>query len=190
MSGIHRMAIVIAVLAIALCAQMAFAQSGPYLRYIGETADTGSAWYTGPISGGDDCWDYVYELYGTESWSPQYPYFFAVWCEAYPSYWTTPDSWMLAPPPMTPIDHRGGAVAGKPGLIFALTRPPQPGRFTFGVRMSSGPGPDWTPATGWGQSGDDITFVPAEAAVPEPASMALTSLCLLGVAAWKRRKAR
>ncbi|HCA46237.1 MAG TPA: hypothetical protein DEP45_02435 [Armatimonadetes bacterium] len=174
----------------ALFVQLAFAQAGPFLRYVGETADTGSAWYTGPENRGAGYWDYVHELSGTDSWSPQLPYYLSVWWETPPYGGMIPNPWRIETFGGV-LDHRAGALQGKVGMMFELMGPPQPTLITFWIPTSSGPpGPDWTPATGWGQSGDDITFVPAEAAVPEPASMALSGLCLLGVAAWKRSKAR
>ena len=190
MSGTHRIATVLLALAMALFAQMAFAQAGPFLRYVGETADTGSAWYTGPATHGDDYWDYAYELYGTESWSPELPYYLSVWWENLPEGGTIPYPWRIETFGEI-LDYRGGVLEGKTGMMFELVGPPRPNLIAFWVPTTLGPpSPAWTPATGWGQSGDDITFVPAEAAVPAPASMALTGLCLLGVAAWKRRKGR
>jgi hypothetical protein len=191
MSGTHGIATVLLALAIALFAQVAFAQSGPFLRYIGETAETGSAWYTGSATAGDGYWDYVYELSGTDSWNPERPYFLSLWMEDPPAGGTVPIPWEVETF-RDVLDDRAGTLEGKTGMMYRLDdAAPQPALFVFWMPTASGPpGPAWTPATGWGQSGDDITFVPAEAAVPEPASMALTGLCLLGVAAWKRRKSR
>ncbi|GEM_PF-3416358 len=196
MSG-TRGAKTVALIALVFLCQTAFAQVT--LTYWGETPATGYASYqpndnTGnplfdaiPDNNYDDqLWDYVYTISPTTGSSG--PFFFAVLCEYAPNViWNDDGNWVGQWYASIPIPS--GPLQGQTGVMWewlgGLTNKPAEGVFHFSSTWSPTHG-DWS-ARGiqdTGYSGDGTTWT----AAPEPASMAVTGLCLFGVAAWKRRK--
>jgi hypothetical protein len=173
-----------------LC-QTAFAQPAAIpiveLTYWGETPDTGYASYQ-PASGSYDnqLWDYVYTISPTTDFDG--PFYFAVYCAYEPdTIWDDDGAWTgqwYASMPM-----RSGPLVGQPGVYWlwdaSPSSKPAEGLFHFSSRWAPTQG-QWSARgiEGTAYNGDGTTWT----AVPEPASMAVTGLCLFGVAAWKRRK--
>jgi hypothetical protein len=197
MSGTRKAAFLISLVATVVLCQTAFAQVT--LTYWGETPATGYDSYQPSDYAGealfagiadnnydDNLWDYVYTITPTTPSSG--PFFFGVLCEFEPNtIWNDDGDWVgqwYASMPMP-----SGPLMGQTGVYWewagGLSNKPVEGVFHFSSQ--------WAPTqAAWsargiqdtGYSGDGTTWT----AVPEPASMAVTGLCLFGVAAWKRRK--
>lgn len=198
MSGTVRRAIIVIAASVLVLGGLhaAFGQGQVTVTYLGETPDTGSSWYAG--ANASALWDYVYTIDPTAALYG--PTWFFVVTEAKPDfiYTTDPDgagpltdpdgdwtgswtdSFFYPSTPAHPLD-------GQPGVLWLWPNLNQP---TAGIfHFASIYPPTLRPWTARGlqstiYNGDGETW----SAQPEPASMALTGLCLFGVAAWKRRR--
>lgn len=152
-----------------------------------------------PVSGingviANNLWDYMYDLTVTPN-GPSVdggPFWFAVQCDYQPvTVYPLPDPhgalnyWVGSWSPS--VTYLGGA----PGVLWTWVndQTTQPIVATFHFTSTWAPALRPWVAEGNTFYGDTYRGSGIEwSASPEPASMALTGLCLFGVAAWKRRK--
>jgi len=189
-----RRALLVTLLALCslLVCSVAFAQIT--VTYGGEAPDIGRDidWYGGDHAS-NFLWDYVYHLSAT---SPQYgPFYWGIAVDFQPEdIWNDEDGdWTGAwDPEVTGTEYAGHfagtGLEGVPAVVWTYsgdfgTTPPTG---TFHFRSDDEPAlrPWVAYSTNSGYSGSGSQW----SASPEPASMALTSLCLVGVAVWRRRR--
>lgn len=167
-----------------------FAVAQITLDYSGEISDVAS--YTGDNSS-NDLWDYVYDL---SKMNPRWgPKAWAIEVALRPDAIFAPDYWMGTWDDEITFGEYDGYfdgtdLEGKPCVVWELTMvPPNPsatGPFHFQSGME--------PALRlWVARGDRDKYNGTGiewSASPEPASMLLTSLALVGVGYWRRKKTR
>lgn len=129
-------------------------------------------------------WDYVYTISPTnEDFGPTW--FFVVTEDPAVVIYDTDGAWTGQW--LSSFSYPGNSLNGLPGVRWRWQTEGTPATGTF--HFASAYAPALRPWTARGlqdteYNGDGTTW----SASPEPASMALTGLCLFGVAAWKRRR--
>ncbi len=186
MRGSLRCAGAAVVTVIALLALATFALADVTITYQGETSDMTS--YTGS-NASDLKWDYVYDLGG---WTmTEGPFYWGI----YTSYQITgadifaPTGWSGTWDSSITSGEYGGAFAGtelegRQGLVWTVENLFSNSRTGFHFRSTVGPYERWWAAGGDGNTGEGFEYT----AAPEPTSLALTSLGIVGLAAWWRRR--
>lgn len=160
------------------------------ITYIGETpvgeANDLGQYYEGidsDLPGGDpDLWDYVYNFTATTDDMPRY-WGIVVNSEADVSDITMPTLW--AGRFESDMTDRYSLLLATPGVVWdTLEDGAVSGTFSFRSPL----GPALRPWRGYSGGEAEYNGSTWSATTPEPASMLLTSLALLGVGYWRRRK--
>lgn len=187
-AGLRTALVTLLVLSSLLVYSVAFA--AVTVTYDGETGEPGSGIDSYNGANADPLlWDYVYRLSNT---SGQYgPWAWGILVDTPPeSIWDEDGLWVgsfysdLGDVPYDYFDDT--ALEGKSGVAWLWPELSAPATGTFHFRSANAPVKRTWVAVG---TSDDYSGFGTEwSASPEPASMALTSLCLVGVAAWRRRR--
>jgi len=156
------------------------------ITYQGETADMTSY---GGSNASDLQWDYVYDLGG---WTmTEGPFYWGI----YTSYQIesgdifAPSGWSGVWDSSITSGDYGGAFAGtelegRRGMVWTVENLFSNTRTGFHFRSTVGPYERWWAAGGGTNVGEGMEYT----AAPEPTSLALTSLGIVGLAAWRRRR--
>ncbi len=187
MRGSSRHAGPVAVTAIALVMIATSVLADVTITYQGETSDMTS--YTGS-NASDLKWDYVYDLGGWTS--TEGPFYWGVFSSQINSGDIfAPTGWSgVWDSNITSSDY-GGAFAGtqlegRQGIVWTVEDLFSNSRTGFHFRSTVGPFERWWAAGGGSNTGEGMVYT----AAPEPTSLALTLLGIVGLAAWRRRTAR
>lgn len=175
-AGLRTALVTLLVLSSPLVYSAAFAQLT--VSYVGDTPSSGP--------GVDGLWDYRYNLSGTVSG----PTFWGIASASQPLEIINAVGWSSVWAPLVSTGDFNGvfdgtALIGHGAVVWEWDYSPPPSLSGFGFQSTHQP-----VLMPWASYGNAQARTGTEwSASPEPASMALTSLCLIGVAAWRRRRA-